>query len=102
MSKQKLYTGLIGAALMLGMTLSNPAMAGMKNMKESDLPETVLKTFKAAYPNAKKVEWEHKKVHIGDLKGLPVYEVEFEDENGVDHENLYGADGKLYKSGIDD
>ena len=30
MSKQKLYTGLIGAALMLGLTLSNPAMAGKK------------------------------------------------------------------------
>jgi uncharacterized protein YpmB len=66
------------------------------------VPEAVLKTFKKAYPNAAMVEWEHKKVHIGDLKGLPIYEVEFEDENGVDHENLYGADGKLYKSGIDD
>ena len=93
MSKQKLYTGLLGAALMLGLTLSNPAMAG-KDVKESELPEIVLKTFKEAYPNAKKVEWEHKKVHIGDLKDLPLYEVEFEDENGVDHENLYGADGK--------
>ncbi len=101
MSKQKLYTGLLGAALMLGLTLSNPAMAG-KDVKESELPEIVLKTFKEAYPNAKKVEWEHKKVHIGDLKDLPLYEVEFEDDNGVDHENLYGADGKLYKSGIDD
>jgi hypothetical protein len=101
MSKQKLYTGLLGAALMLGLTLSNPAMAG-KDVKESELPEIVLKTFKDAYPNAKKVEWEHKKVHIGDLKDLPLYEVEFEDDNGVDHENLYGADGKLYKSGIDD
>ena len=101
MSKQKLYSGLIGIVLMLGLTLSNPAMAG-KDVKESELPEIVLKTFKEAYPNAKKVEWEHKKVHIGDLKGLPLYEVEFEDENGIDHENLYGADGKLYKSGIDD
>ena len=51
MSKQKLYTGLIGAALMLGLTLSNPAMAG-KDVKESELPEVVLKTFKEAYPNA--------------------------------------------------
>jgi uncharacterized protein YpmB len=101
MSKQKLYAGLIGGVLMLGLTLSNQAMAG-KDVKESELPEVVLKTFKEAYPNAKKVEWEHKKVHIGDLKGLPLYEVEFEDENGIDHENLYGADGKLYKSGIDD
>ena len=101
MSKQKLYSGLLGAALMLGLSLSNQAMAG-KDVKESELPEIVLKSFKEAYPNAKNVEWEHKKVHIGDLKGLPLYEVEFEDENGVDHENLYGADGKLYKSGIDD
>ena len=90
MSKQKLYTGLIGAALMLGLILSNPAMAG-KDVTEAELPEVVLKTFKEAYPNAKKVEWEHKKVHIGDLKGLPLYEVEFEDENGIDHENLYAA-----------
>ena len=101
MSKQKLYSGLLGAVLMLGLTLSNQAMAG-KDVKESELPEIVLKTFKEAYPNAQKVEWEHKKVHIGDLKGLPLYEVEFEDADGVDHENLYGADGKLYKSGIDD
>jgi hypothetical protein len=101
MSKQKLYTGLLGAALMLGLTLSNQAMAG-KDVKESELPEIVLKTFKDAYPNAANVEWEHKKVHMGKLKGLELYEVEFQDENGVDHENLYGADGKVYKSGLDD
>ena len=28
MSKQKLYAGLVGVALMLGLTLSNQAMAG--------------------------------------------------------------------------
>ena len=99
MSKQKLYAGMIGAVLVLSLTLSNQAMAG-KDVTEADLPEVVLKTFKQAYPNAAKAEWEHKKVHMGKMKGLPVYEVEFEDENGIDHEVLYGADGKVYKSKI--
>jgi len=99
MSKQKLYTGLIGAALMLGLTLSNPAMAG-KDVTEAEVPEVVVKAFKKIYPNAAKVEWEHKKVHIGKLKGQELYEVEFEDETGIDHEVLYGADGKLYKGRI--
>ena len=100
MSKQKLYAGLLGAALMLGLTLSNQAMAG-KDVTEAEVPEAVVKTFKKAYPNAAMVEWEHKKVHMGKLKGLELYEVEFEDEDGIDHEILYGADGKLYKGKMD-
>ena len=100
MSKQKLYAGLIGAVLMLGLTLSNQAMAG-KDVTEAEVPEAVVKTFKKAYPNAAMVEWEHKKVHMGKLKGLELYEVEFEDADGIDHEILYGADGKLYKGKMD-
>ena len=100
MSKQKLYAGLIGAVLMLGLTLSNQAMAG-KDVTEAEVPEAVVKTFKKTYPNAAMVEWEHKKVHMGKLKGLELYEVEFEDADGIDHEILYGADGKLYKGKMD-
>ena len=100
MSKQKLYAGLIGAVLTLGLTLSNPALAA-KDVTEAEVPEKVVKTFKKAYPNAAMVEWEHKKVHMGKLKGLELYEVEFEDADGIDHEILYGADGKLYKGKMD-
>jgi len=100
MSKQKLYAGLIGAALMLGLTLSNPALAA-KDVTEGEVPEAVVKKFKMAYPHAAMVKWEHKKVHMGKLKGLELYEVEFEDEDGIDHEILYGADGKLYKGKMD-
>ena len=100
MLKQKLYAGLIGAALMLGLTLSNPAMAA-KDVTEGEVPEKVVKKFKMAYPHAAMVKWEHKKVHMGKLKGLELYEVEFEDADGIDHEILYGADGKLYKGKMD-
>jgi uncharacterized protein YpmB len=98
MFKQKLYTGLIGAVLMLGLTLSNPAMA--KDVTEAEVPEAVVKAFKKIYPNAVEVEWELKKVHIGKLKGTPLYEVEFQDENGIDHEMKYSPEGKMYKSTI--
>ena len=100
MSKQKLYAGLIGGALMLGLTLSNPAMAG-KDLTEAEVPEAALKWFKKAYPKATKVEWEQDRVNMGKLKGVKLYEVEFEDEYGIDHEILYGADGKLYKGELD-
>ena len=100
MFKQKLYAGLAGAVLMLGLTLSTPAMAG-KDVTEAEVPEAVTKAFKKIYPDAVEVKWELKKVHLGKLKGLPIYEVEFEDENGVDHEMFYSAEGKLYKSKLD-
>ena len=100
MFKQKLYAGLIGSVLMLGLTLSNQAMAG-KDLTEAEVPEAALKAFQKIYPKATNVEWEQKKVHMGKLKGLPIYEVEFEDENGVDHEMFYSAEGKLYKSKLD-
>ena len=100
MSKQKLYAGLIGGVLMLGLTLSNPAMAG-KDVPEAEVPEAIMKAFNKIYPDAVEVKWELKKVHLGKLKGTPVYEVEFQDKDGIDHEMKYSPEGKLYKSTID-
>ena len=100
MSKQKLYAGLIGGMLMLGLTLSNPAMAG-KDLTEAEVPEAAMKWFKSTYPKATDVEWEEKKVHIGKMKGQKVYEVEFEDEYGIDHDILLNAEGKLIKGKSD-
>ena len=99
MFKQKLYAGLAGAVLMLGLTLSTPAMA-FNSVTEAEVPEAVMKAFKKIYPDAVKVEWKLKKVHLGKLKGTPVYEVEFEDKDGIDHEMKYSPEGKLYKSTI--
>jgi uncharacterized protein YpmB len=99
MFKQKLYAGLIGAMLMLGLTLSTPTMAS-SDVTEAEVPAPVMKAFKQIYPDAVKVEWKLKKVHFGKLKGTPVYEVEFEDKDGIDHEMKYSPEGKLYKSTI--
>jgi hypothetical protein len=84
---------------MLGLTMAFPVAA--KDVPESEVPEPVLKTFKTLYPKAVEVEWELKKVHMGKLKGLPVYEVEFQDADGVDHEMLLSPEGKVYKSKLD-
>ncbi|MGZ8237018.1 MAG: hypothetical protein ACXW1Z_15355 [Methylobacter sp.] len=100
MSNQKLYAGLIGGVLMLGLTLSNQAMAG-KDVTEAEVPAPVVKAFKELYPKAVQVEWEYKKVTSGELKGVPMYEVEFEDELGVDHEVIFDPDGKMLKSKLD-
>ena len=100
MLKQKLYAGLIGGMLMLGLTLSNPAMAG-KDLTGAEVPPAALKAFQAMYPNAQKVEWKQKKKNIGELKGQTVYEVEFENEYGLDLEDRFTADGKLVKEKMD-
>lgn len=100
MSKQTLYAGLMGGMLTLGLTLSNPAMAG-KDLTEAEVPEAALKWFQSTYPNAKDVEWEQKKKHLGKLRGQTLYEVEFEDEYGIDHEVLLTAEGKLIKGKSD-
>lgn len=100
MSKQTLYAGIMGGMLTLGLTLSNPAMAG-KDLTEAEVPEAALKWFKSTYPNAKDVEWEQKKKHLGKLRGQTLYEVEFEDEYGIDHEVLLTAEGKLIKGKSD-
>ncbi len=85
---------------MLGLSLSNPAMAG-KDLNEAEVPPAALKWFKATYPNAAKVEWEQKKVHIGKRRGETIYEVEFTDEYDIDHEVNVSADGKLIKGKLD-
>jgi len=100
MSKQKLFAGMLGGMLTLGLTLSNPAMAG-KDVTEAEVPEAAVKWFKSTYPNAKNVEWEQKKKHIGKLRGQTVYEVEFEDEYDIDHEVTLSAEGKLIKGKLD-
>ena len=100
MSKQTLYAGLIGGMLTLGLTLSNTAMAG-KDLTEAEVPPAALKWFKATYPTATKVEWEQKKKHLGKLRGQTLYEVEFEDEYGIDHEVTLSAEGKLIKGKSD-
>ncbi len=100
MSKQKLYAGLIGGMLMLGLTLSNPAMAG-KDLTSAEVPEAVMKAFQSMYPKAQKVKWEQKKKNLGELKGVTVYEVEFENEYGLDLEDRFTADGKLVKEKMD-
>jgi hypothetical protein len=99
MFKQKLYAALIGAALMLGLTMSNQVMA-FGSVPEAEVPEPVITAFKKIYPDAVQVEWKLKKVHLGKLKGTPVYEVEFQDKDGIDHEMKYSPEGKLYKSTI--
>jgi hypothetical protein len=99
MAKQNLYTGLIGGAVVLGLTMGTPVAA--KDVAEAEVPEAVMQTFKMLYPNAVEVEWELKKVHMGKLKGLPIYEVEFQDSDGVDHEMLLSPEGKVYKSKLD-
>jgi len=100
MFKQKLYAGLIGGVLMLGLTLSNPAMAG-KDLTEAEVPEGAMATFQKTYPKATNVEWEQTKVHMGKLKGTPVYEVKFKDEYGIGHKMLLSPEGKLYKGKVD-
>ena len=100
MFKPKLYAGVIGGTLMVGMMLSNPAMAG-KDVTEAEVPPAAVKWFKSTYPTATKVEWEQKKKHIGKLKGQTVYEVEFEDEFGIDHEVTLSSEGKLIKGKLD-
>lgn len=100
MFKQKLYAGLIGGILMLGLTLSNQAMAD-KDLTEAEVPEGAVRWFKQAYPNATNVEWEQKKVHIGKRRGETVYEVEFTDELDIDHEVRLTADGTLIKGELD-
>jgi uncharacterized membrane protein YkoI len=99
MTKQKLYTGVIGGVAVLSLTMGTPVAA--KDVAESEVPEAAVQTFKKLYPNAVEVEWELKKVHMGKLKGLPVYEVEFQDADGVDHEMLLSPEGKVYKSKLD-
>ncbi|MGJ0515445.1 MAG: hypothetical protein ACR65O_06805 [Methylomicrobium sp.] len=99
MSKQKLSTGLIGGVMVLGLTMGTQVAA--KDVAESEVPEAVMQTFRTLYPKAVEVEWELKKVHMGKLKGLPVYEVEFQDADGVDHEMLLSPEGKVYKSKLD-
>jgi hypothetical protein len=61
-----------------------------QEIKEKDVPATLLTTFKTAFPNAKDVEWKLK-----DGK----YKVEFE-LNGLDHFAKYGTDGKLIARGM--
>jgi hypothetical protein len=100
MFKQKLWTGLVGGMLMLGLALSNPAMAG-KDLTEAEVPEAALKWFQKTYPKAMKVEWEQDRVNMGRLKGVTIYEVEFEDEYGIDHEVKLTAEGKLVKGELD-
>jgi uncharacterized protein YpmB len=99
MSNQKLYAGLIGGAVMLGLTMATPVAA--KDVPESEVPKGAMEKFKTLYPKAVEVEWELKKVHMGDLKGVPVYEVEFQDADGVDHELLLSPEGDVYKSKLD-
>lgn len=99
MSNQKFYTGLIGGVMLLGLTMGTPVAA--KDVTEAEVPPPVMQTFKMLYPHAVEVEWELKKVHMGKLKGLPVYEVEFQDADGVDHEMLLSPEGKVYKSKLD-
>lgn len=100
MATRKLYAGLMGAILTLGLMLSNPALAG-KDLTEAEVPEGALNWFKKTYPKATDAKWEEKKVHLGKMKGQKVYEVEFEDEYGIDHEVRLTAEGKLIKGKID-
>ncbi|MGZ8237019.1 MAG: hypothetical protein ACXW1Z_15350 [Methylobacter sp.] len=100
MFKQKLYAGLIGGVLMLGLTLSTPAMAG-KDLTEAEVPEGAKNWFQKTYPKATKVEWEQKKVNIGKRRGETLYEVEFTDEYDIDHEVKLTADGQLVKGDLD-
>jgi hypothetical protein len=100
MFKQKLYAGLIGGVLMLGLTLSTPAMA-YNDLTEAEVPEAALKWFQKTYPHATKVQWEQKKVHIGKKRGQTIYEVEFTDEYDIDHEINLTAEGKLIKGKLD-
>jgi uncharacterized membrane protein YkoI len=99
MLKQKLYAGMIGGAVMLGLTMATPVAA--KDLPESEVPAAAMEKFKTLYPNAVKVEWDLKKVHIGKLRGTPVYEVEFQDADGIDHELLLSPEGDVYKSKLD-
>lgn len=100
MITRKICAGLMGGILVLGLTLSNRAMAG-KDVTEAEVPEAAVKWFQKTYPNAKEVEWEQKKVHLGKQRGQTVYEVEFEDDHGIDHEVTLSSEGKLIKGKLD-
>lgn len=71
-------------------------MADGKKLTEQQVPKAVRDTFKAVYPNASDVEYEEKV-----KKGKTVYEIEFKD-NDVEREIVYGADGKVLKSELED
>lgn len=60
-----------------------------QEIAEKQVPTAVLKTFKAAYPNAKDIEYTKEKED-----GQAVYEIEFE-LSERELEALYNADGKL-------
>jgi hypothetical protein len=100
MVTRKICAGLMGGMLVLGLTLSSQAMAG-KDLTEAEVPEAAVKWFHSTYPKATDVEWEQKKVRIGKERGETVYEVEFTDEYGIDHEVKLSAEGKLIKGKLD-
>lgn len=86
---------LIFTASLIVLALSGNAWAD-RDITEQQLPQPVLKIFKAVYPEAMNVEYEEKAKH-----GVKTYKVEFND-NGLKHEIEYSADGKVLKAELDD
>jgi uncharacterized membrane protein YkoI len=86
---------MIVIALVSTLLASGSVLAG-KDVTEQQVPPAVLKTFKSVYPNVSDVEYEEKTKN-----GQTVYKIEFK-ENGLKHEVVYSADGKVLKAKLDD
>lgn len=80
--KKIFLVGLLATGFLMG--------AFAQDLKEKDVPGTIQSNFKAAFPNAKDVEWKLKEGK---------YKVEFE-LNGLEHFAKYGTDGKLLARGM--
>jgi len=85
---------LFGIALIGALIASGSAMAD-KDISEQQVPAAVLKTFRSVYPNVSAVEYEEKVKN-----GQAVYKIEFKD-NGLEHEVVYSADGKVLKAKLE-
>jgi hypothetical protein len=81
--KKMLFAVLMTTGLSLAATAQD-------KLKEKDVPTAVQTSFKAAFPNAKDIEWKMKEGK---------YKVEFE-LNGNDNIAAFGTDGKMIARGM--
>ncbi|QFY43727.1 hypothetical protein F6R98_14740 [Candidatus Methylospira mobilis] len=85
---------IIGISFLGALIVSGSVMAD-KDITEQQVPPAVLRTFKSVYPNVSGVEYEEKVKN-----GQTVYKFEFKD-NGLEHEVVYSADGKVVKAKLE-